>query len=280
MVEIFKLWVTDYLLSPRVLIFLGLAVVFLVVRRWLQFRNHAKRRDEQIAVLTPLAQRLGGKVLGPDEAGMWTADLLKPFENEFSIAFRSKRQFDLSLDFQRGQWHVRVTEASVRYDNRGLGVHWKYEHRIEIATARLAPLKVTRPNKYNVNNGQPLSPGQLESAWKQIVSYEPTTAKSDGAEWRPVPLQPPMDQEFSAYGSDHAAAVRELSFDALHWLLDHEESLPLWAKGMSLTFESGFVYLKVFRPIHPGELMGVVDIIVGLLDRMPGARPRHPAAAV
>ncbi|SFR15352.1 hypothetical protein SAMN04488564_104133 [Lentzea waywayandensis] len=278
--DLLKLWVTDYLLSPLVLTAFAVMIVFMVVRRWLQFRNHAKARDAQIAALTPLAQRLGGNVLGPDEAGMWTAELRKPFENEFSIALRSKRQFDLSLDFQRGQWHVRVTEASVRYDNRGLGVRWMHEHRIEIATARLAPLKVTRPNKYSVNTGQPLSPGQLEAVWKQIVGYEPETAKRDGAEWRPVPLQPPMDQEFSAYGSDPAAAARELNFDALHWLLDHEESLPLWAKGMSLTFESGFVYLLVFRPVQPDELMGVVDVIVGLLDRMPGARPRHPAATV
>jgi hypothetical protein len=280
MVEIFKLWVTDYLLRPYVLTFIGLAIVFLVVRRWLQFRNHAKARDAQIAALTPMAQRLGGKVLGPDEAGMWTADLWKPFENEFSVALRSKRQFDLSLDFQRGHWHVRVTEASVRYDNRGFGVHWKHEHRIEIATARLAPFKVTRPNKYNVNNGQPLSPAQLESEWKQIVSYQPTTAKRDGAEWQPVPLLPPMDKEFSAYSSDPAAAARELNFDALHWLLDHDESLPRWAKGMTLTFESGFVYLNVYEEIHVDELLPVVDTICGLLDRMPGVRPRHPAAAV
>ncbi|MDX8143722.1 hypothetical protein SK854_16465 [Lentzea sp. BCCO 10_0061] len=274
-----KIW-HEIILTPYFLAWTAAAIAFLVVRRLLQFRNHAKARDAQIAALTPLAQRLGGKVLGPDEAGMWTADLRKPFENEFSIAFRSKRQFDLSLDFQRGQWHVRATEASVRYDNRGLGVHWMHEHRIEIATARLAPLKVTRPNKYSINSGQPLSPGQLEAVWKQIVGYEPATAKRDGSEWLPVPLLPPMDQEFSAYGSDPAAAARELNFDALHWLLDHEEALPLWAKGMSLTFESGFVYLVVFHPIHPDELMGVVDVIVGLLDRMPGARPRHPAATV
>ncbi|WP_143086888.1 hypothetical protein [Lentzea flaviverrucosa] len=255
-------------------------ILFMVVRRWLQLRSHGKARDEQIAALTPLAQRLGGKLLGPDEASMWTAELCKPFRNEFSIAFRSKRQYDLSLDFQRGPWHVRVTEASIRYDSRGFGVRWLQQHRIEIATARLAPLKVTRPNKYNVNNGQPLSPGRLESEWKQIVSNEPETAKQSDAEWLPVPLLPPMDHEFSAYSSDPAAAARELNFDALHWLLDHEESLPAWAKGMSLTFESGFVYLAAYDHIYPDDLLAVVDTICGLLDRMTGARPRHPAATV
>ncbi|MDX8036884.1 hypothetical protein SK803_42380 [Lentzea sp. BCCO 10_0856] len=278
--DLLKLWVTDYLLDPLVLTGLSGMIVFLVVRRWLQFRSHRKGRDAQIAALTPLAQRLGGQVLGPGEAAMWTAEFCKPFWNEFAIAFRSKRQFDLSLDFQRGPWHVRVTEASIRYDSRGLGVRWLQEHRIEIATARLAPLKVTRPNKYSVNNGQPLSPGQLESEWKQIVSHQPETAKQTDAAWLPVPLAPPMDQEFSAYGSDPAAAARELNFDALHWLIEHEQGLPGWARRMSLTFESGFVYLVAHDHIYPDDLMGVVDTICGLLDRMPGVRPRHPAAAV
>lgn len=278
--DISKKALLDFLLDPVYLAMVAGAILFLVVRRWFHFRNRRKGRDAQIAALTPLAQRLGGKVLGPEEAAMWTAELRKPFENEFSIAFRSKRQFDLSLDFQRGPWHVRVTEASVRYDTRGLGVRWIQEHRIEITTARLAPLKVTRPNKYNANNGQPLSPGQLESEWKLVVGNKPATAKHDGAEWLPVPLLPPMDKEFSAYGSDPAAAARELNFDALHWLIEHEQGLPGWAKRMSLTFEAGFVYLVVHDHIYPDDLMGVVDTICGLLDRMPGVRPRHPAAAV
>ncbi|MEU3651098.1 hypothetical protein AB0E59_47615 [Lentzea sp. NPDC034063] len=277
--DLLKLWVTDYLLNPLVLTALAVMIVFMVGRRRLQFRSHGKARDEQIAALTPLAQRLGGKVLGPDEATMWTAELCKPFWNEFSIAFRSKRQFDLSLDFQRGQWHVRVTEASIRYDSRGFGVRWLQEHRIEIATARLAPLKLTRPNKYGLN-GQPLSPGRIESEWKQIVGNEPETAKQADAEWLPVPLLPPMDQEFSAYGSDPAAAARELNFDALHWLIDQAENLPNWARRMSLTFESGFVYLVAPDHVRPDDLMVVVDTICGLLDRMPGARPRHPAATL
>ncbi|WP_394614288.1 hypothetical protein JNUCC0626_31070 [Lentzea sp. JNUCC 0626] len=274
-----KIW-NDVVLTPYFLAWTAAVIVFLVVRRWLQFRGHAKRREEQIAALAPLVQRLGGKVLGPGEAAMWTAELRKPFVNEFSIAFRSQRQYDLSVDFQRGPWHVRVTEASIRYDSRGFGVRWLQEHRVEIATARLAPLKVRRPSKYSVNNGQALSPGQLASEWKLVVGTEPETAEQAGAEWVPVPLAPPMDQEFSAYGCDPVAAGRELNFDALHWLIDQEESLPAWAKEMTLTFEAGFVYLVGYDHIYPDDLMVVVDTICGLLDRMPGARPRHPAAAL
>ncbi|SDG96929.1 hypothetical protein SAMN05216553_1145 [Lentzea fradiae] len=274
-----KIW-TGYILTPYFLTFAVASVVFLAGRRWLHFRSHAKRREAQLAALAPLAQRLGGRLLGPDEAAMWTDELCKPFTTEFSIAFRSKRQFDLSLDFQRGPWHVRVTEASVRYDSRGYGVRWLQEHRIEIATARLAPLKMKRPDKYSVNSDRPLSPGQLEREWREIVDVKAATAKNENAEWLPVPLLPPMDREFSAYSSDPAAAARELNFDALHWLMEREGDLPLWAKRLRLTFESGFVYLVVHDHIQPGELMGVVDTICGLLDRMPGVRPRHPAAAL
>lgn len=274
-----KIW-NEYVLTPYVLIWLACAIAFLVVRRLLQFRSHGKARDAKIAALTPLAQRLGGRVLGPGEASMWTAELRKPFVNEFAVALRSKPQFDLSLDFQRGPWHVRVTDASVRYDTRGYGVNWRHEHRVEIATARLAPLKVTRPNKYSVNTGQPLSPGALESEWKLIGGQKPETAKQLGAQWLPVPLLPPMDQEFSAYSTDPGAAARELNFDALHWLIDREEDLPGWTGRMTLTFESGVAYLVGYQPVQPEELVVVVDTICGLLDRMPGVRPRHPAAAV
>lgn len=52
------------------------------------------------------------------------------------------------------------------------------------------------------------------------------------------------------------------------------------ARRLRLTFEAGFAYVVMMDHIEPDQLMVVVDTIVGLLDRMPGARPRHPAAAV
>ena len=73
---------------------------------------------------------------------------------------------------------------------------------------------------------------------------------------------------------------RDLNFDALHWLIDCEKNLPLQAKSMRLTFEAGLVYLVMDHHIDRDSLMVVVDTICGLLDRMPGARPRHPATAV
>ncbi|SEQ29545.1 hypothetical protein SAMN05216188_102680 [Lentzea xinjiangensis] len=49
---------------------------------------------------------------------------------------------------------------------------------------------------------------------------------------------------------------------------------------MQLTFEAGVVYTVLGNQISRDDLVVVVDTICGLLDRMPGARPRHPAAAV
>ena len=278
--DLLLLWWKEYVLSPYVLSWIAVVTVFLSVRKWLNFRNHRKGLEGQIAALTPLAQQLGGRVVGADEATMWTAELRKPFESEFSIAFRSKRLFDLSLDFQRGPWHVRVTQASVRYDTRGYGVRWKHEYRIEIATARIAPMRTTRLQKYD-HAGNPKSPGQIESEREFAKGYKPVTVKRADAEWSPVSLPEPMDLEFAAYSSDPVAAVRELNLDALFWFLDREQNLPTWAKRMTLTFESGVVYLIGYDEIIDAEnLMVVVDTMCGLLDRMPGVQPRHPAAAV
>jgi hypothetical protein len=173
-----------------------------------------------------------------------------------------------------------VTEASVRVSNpSGYGVKWVQEHRIEVATARMAPMRIIRPSKYT-SSGNPLTLEQIEKLWMSWVAIPPSTAQSDRAEWHRVPLAPPMDQEFFAYSSDPAAASRELNFDALHWLLDREDELPVFARRLRLTFEAGFVYIVMTDHIEPDTLMVVVDTVCGLLDRMPGARPRHPAAAV
>lgn len=282
--EFVRRFFTDYLLSPYVLTATIGMIVFLVVRRYLHTRTHNRKRDAQIAALTPLAQRLGGTVVGPEGAGMWTAELKPPLEFNVGgimrVAQRSKRKFDLSMDFQRGPWHVRVTEASVRVDTRGFGVQIEQAHRIEVSTARMTPMKTVRLDKYGYN-GKPLSPKQIDDVRHGWVKGRPRSAERNQLEWQHVPLLEPMDQEFSAYSTDPAAAVRELNFDALHWFIDREDELPVGAaQSMRLTFEEGYVYLEMSDHIFPDQLMGVVDTICGLLDRMPGARPRHPAAAV
>jgi hypothetical protein len=260
----------EVVFTPRFLFFVGVVVVFLVVRRWFHIRSHEKARGEHIAALTPLANSLGGTVTGPEGATTaWSALLRGPLVHEVDgflnkLFQRSKPQFDVAMDFRRGPWHVRVTEASVRVAVvNGYGVRWEQEHRIEVATGRLAPMKILRP----------VSKDQRFEGW---VTERPLTAERDQAGWHPVMLVPPMDEEFYACGSDPAAAQRALNPEALKWLLSRQDELPLPAQHMRLTFESGLAYAVFFDHVHPENLVTVVDTILGLLDRMPDARPRHP----
>ena len=277
---------SELVLSPTFLAMVVIAVVFVVVRRWSHFRSRRKSLDEQIAALTPLAASTGGTVT--DQQGdttAWSAGVRGPVVEHVEgflakLLRRCKPSWDLAFDVQRGPWHVRVTEASVRVSNpSGYGVRWEQEHRIEVATARIAPMRIIRPSKRS-SGGTPLTDSQIEKLWGSWPAQAPMTAENDHAGWQRIPISPPMDKEFIAYGSDPAAASRELNFDALHWLIDRGDELPIGADRLRLTFESGFAYIVLSDHIEPDVLMGVVDTICGLLDRMPGVRPRHPAAAV
>ncbi|MDX8036882.1 hypothetical protein SK803_42370 [Lentzea sp. BCCO 10_0856] len=277
---------SELVLSPFFLAMVVMAVVFVVVRRWFHFRSRRKSLDEQIALLTPLAASTGGTVIGPEgDTTAWSAGVQGPVVEHVEGFFakllrRSKPRWDLAFDVQRGPWHVRVTEASVRVSNpSGYGVRWEQEHRIEVATARMAPIRISRAFKYTTS-GNPVSQSDFEAQGTGLLKRPPLTAQNDHAGWHQVPIAPPMDKEFFACGSDPVAARCELNFDALHWLLDRESDLPVFARSMRLTFESGFAYIVMLDHIEPDQLMVVVDTICGLLDRMPGARPRHPAAAV
>lgn len=118
-------------LQPHVVVVIALAVVFYTVLRprW-RAREHSKGLAEQTPALTDLAESLGGTLSGPGQASAWSPALQ-----------RSRAKAELSLDFRRGPWHVRVTEACnpkpVFTDNLLV-----YEHWIEAATAPVPPRKV------------------------------------------------------------------------------------------------------------------------------------------
>ncbi|SDO89764.1 hypothetical protein [Lentzea jiangxiensis] len=281
----------DLLTDPIFLTMIAGAVVAALVRRWWQFRSHRAARAEQISALNPLAARLGGTVISAEQGdtAAWSAGFLEPVKSDGSAydtvlkgkwLRRSKPQWDLAMDFRRGDWHVRVTEAAVRIAAyTGYGVRWEQEHRVEVATAPMAPMRMARPKKYTAD-GRPIPLADFEKLWDSWLSEPPATVRSRQAAWQRVQLPSPMDQEFFVWGSDPSAVVRDLNFTALHWLIDHEEHLPPQAHSMRLTFEAGVVYIVMDHHIDQAGLMAVVDMICGLLDRMPGARPRHPAAAV
>lgn len=99
-------------------------ITFLVLRGPKQATARTKAAAKHTTALTPLAESLGGKLIGPGEANAWSPALQ-----------RAQHKPGLSLEFQRGPWHVRVTEASYARDallpneNR-----MSFEHWIEVAT--------------------------------------------------------------------------------------------------------------------------------------------------
>ena len=284
MMEVVSLIWHNVLIKPWFLIWISCVIAFYAIRRWWQIRKHARARTEQIARLTPLATELGGTVTGPEAATAWSAELQPPMERVLSgmsrIDQRSIPRFDLALDFQRGPWHVRVSEASVRKALTGSdAVQYEQEHRIEVATARLAPMKILRPVRFGLSGLK--SPKFMEQQrFEGWASEPPLTVEREQREWHHVALMPSMDEEFYVYGTDVVAVQRNLDDEALKWLLSRQEGLPLMAQHMRLTVEGGLVYAVIADHIYPENLMYVVDTIVGLLDRMPDAKPRHPAAAV
>ncbi|MDX8036888.1 hypothetical protein SK803_42400 [Lentzea sp. BCCO 10_0856] len=81
--------------------------------------QRANALAEQTPLLAELAESLGGELMGPDKASTWSPKLRWPA---------------LTLAFQRGPWHVRVSETSRargpgRGDTNVIFAHW-----IEIAT--------------------------------------------------------------------------------------------------------------------------------------------------
>jgi len=106
-------------------------ITLLVLRGPRQAKARAKAAAEHTPSLTPLAESLHGKVLGPGTASAWSPTLQRTLHKPV-----------LTLEFQRGPWHVRVTEASrsqgaLLGDGRTLFEHW-----IEVATIPLPRRRV------------------------------------------------------------------------------------------------------------------------------------------
>jgi hypothetical protein len=246
-----------------------------VIARWWQMWRNRKADDTQRDALAPFATGLGGTVVSGDEAAAWSVELQGPLEQEVDgftekLKQRSKPRFDLALDFRRGQWHVRVSQASMRQQT-GNGVGRLFEHRIEVATSLLAPMRILRHVQTSF---------QGHEATRRGAPAPPRTAELSRSEWLPLRLPHPMDGEFAICASDLSAAARSFTVETLEWFLSQLDELPVLTNGrfMFLTFESGLVYATFRDRIDPASLVSHVDTIVGLLERMPDPRPRHPAA--
>ncbi|USX49719.1 hypothetical protein [Lentzea sp. HUAS12] len=270
--EIFKL-----LLPSAAVVAFVLGVVAL--RRWWQVRRNRRADQEQAVALAPLAAELGGAVVGADRAAAWSADLRAPLAAHTTgvvdkLLQRSKPRFDLAVDLRRGPWHVRVSQASMRRQGSN-GVLRLIEHRFEVATVRVAPMRITR-RQHSDFLGRPVGPDHL-SGW---LSAQPLTVARENGEWLPLRLPPDTDQEFAVFANDLTNAAMAFTPESLRWLLAQADALPpLVGRFLSLTFENGIVFTTVRGPVDEATLLPVVDTIAGLLDRMPDMRPRHPAEA-
>lgn len=254
----------------RISLFLVLFGAVLGLVFWLMRRKERKGNRAQAEALAALAARLGGAVAAPP-AAPWSADLSPPFRtNTQGLVNRvltvSRPRFETTLDFRRGPWAVRVSEASMKRSVSN-GTRTFYEHRIEVATGQLAPMKISRRWAADFL-GRPLGPDHLLAQGGEPVREAPMTVAQRQEEWLQARLPAPADTEFAVFTSDLRSAARMLSPQAVEWLAEQAGTLPFL-----LTFEAGLLYATMTNRIEPGDLLTVVDAMLGLLDRIPGAAP-------
>jgi hypothetical protein len=236
---------------------------------------HSKRRDgrQHASSLTALAGRLGGTVSGPDAAHAWSAALQAPFEHSTDglvdkLSMVTRPRFDAALDFRRGAWPVRVSEASMESSASGT-TRTRYEHRIEVATAQLPPMRIS-PIIRTDFRGRPLPPDKIMAQGGPAVREAPVTVQRQRGDWQPARMPPVAGERLVAFTSDQRFAAHVLTPPAAEWLAEGGR-LPFL-----LTFEGGLLYYTVPGRIDPDRILHEVDLLVGFLDRTP-LQPGHPA---
>lgn len=247
----------------------GLGLLF-----WSQWRSARKEQREHVEALTALAASLGGTMVSdPEKATAWSAELLRPFKNYTGgfinwLATVRRPRFEIALDFVRGPWRLRVTEVSMeRRGSTGGVTH--HEHRIEVITAPLPPVKLAR-RLYTDFLGRPLKPGHVLSEGTAVISEPPVTVARQQGEWQRLRLPGHYDSQYAVFANDLGAANRMLNRDVLEYLVENASVLPF-----VLTFEDGFFYATMPYRIGPNTLPKTLEAVLGLLERVPGAAPTH-----
>jgi hypothetical protein len=263
----------DFYLDISLFVVLLGAVIGLVF--WLLRRKEQKANRAHAEALKALAGRLGGTVIGSAEATAWSAELCPPFARDAEglinrLGTVRRPRFESALDFRQGSWRVRVSEASMK-KNTSAGTRTFSEHRIEVATAQLAPMKICR-RLHTDFHGRPLRPDH-PATQAGPAREVPVSVAQRPQDWLQAGLPAPADHEFVAFTSDLPSAARMLNPEAVEWLVEHAGSLPVM-----LTFEAGLLYATLGDRIDPNHLQSTVGAILGLLDRIPGATPAHPTA--
>ncbi|MBB3049172.1 hypothetical protein FHS23_000167 [Prauserella isguenensis] len=255
---------------------LGLAALLLYGIR--SSRRRARQEAEaNLAQLHEMAKPLNGTVLTGDQAEGWSTGLWPPFERNNRglrrFGRRSKPQFGMAVEFTRGPWRVRISQASQRSRTANRRFVTTFEHRIDIATADLPPLKVSQ-RQYTDYRGRPHDPDDEAFLFgSPLVKEPPATAEQRQDHWVQAAVSAPANQHLAAFTSDPAAAARMLNGNATAWLLDRQRSMP-----RLLTFESGLLYATAPGRIDPFGATETVNTMLGLLDCIPGAAPAGAVA--
>ncbi|NKE60417.1 hypothetical protein FXN61_27950 [Lentzea sp. PSKA42] len=159
---------------------------------------------------------------------------------------------------------VRGVGGSAHRDHRGNTVT-HHEHRIEVATADLVPLKIVVGR---------WAEGKRFRKW--AAQAPQTVAGQEQPLWMELRLPESADHKHLAFTNDLVEADGVLNAQVVAWLQAHADGELF----QHLTFEGGVVYTSAHGQIDGESVLRRVDALVDLLDRMPGARPRHPAATV
>ncbi|MGW6936319.1 hypothetical protein ACWGE0_40100 [Lentzea sp. NPDC054927] len=247
------------------LLLVGLVALFSPLWWW-SWRKSRQEVNEHEDALAAFAGNVSGSVA--DASGdvlPWSAALAPPFMGEHGGALglltsAGGPRFDYALEFERNGWRVRVCEASVevRTVTTAGNTVTHYEHRIEVATSDLVPLKIV------IGGGAGRG---LFTRW----AAEPSRA-GESRLW--MELRLPELSGHLAYTSDLPEAGAVVNDHVAEWLRTQADEQLFWFIG----WEGGIVHTTVHGQIEEESVLRRVDALIGLLDRMPGARPRHPAA--
>ncbi|MBB5806675.1 hypothetical protein F4560_006443 [Saccharothrix ecbatanensis] len=247
---------------------------------WWKWRSERKAERSHAEALVAFAGTLGGRVVGPAEAHAWSAELLPPMKSDTEgvigwMGTVRRPRFETALDFRRGNWSVRVSEASMEKANSTSSATI-YEHRIEVATSIVAPMKISRRLLVD-HMRRPLPPKRIPDPDREPAAEAPVTVVREQRPWLRTRVPAPVDGDFVVFTTDPSTVARAFNPQFVEWMLGQAGDDPFEsAWPLHLTFEAGLVFATSHRRIDPDKVLAKVDVILGMLDRMPHVTPAHP----
>ncbi|USX49717.1 hypothetical protein [Lentzea sp. HUAS12] len=254
-------------LSVRIALFGVCVVIVVALVVWFVWRKKKREEQARITELTAFADSVGGSVQDRRAgARPWSAEFTRAMASEYGTFFRwlgrqSEGRFDYALDFSRGRWRVRISEASLE-NATSSSTRTAQETRVEVATTDLVTLKIIR-RRHAGSHSQ-------ERGWAAEVPV--TVSAERDPLWMEIRLPASVDHAFVAFTSDLPEAARVLNHGFLALLLDEVQL-------RTLTFEAGIVHTTLDGPIFPRLALETTDLMVALLERVPGLEPRDPKTA-